>query len=108
MNTEKSVVHNDYEKEMIEELMRTIDMKELEKFNPKLHTELIHNPQKIIDLQEIILNHEQASEAAAQAEAVAAAAENFQVKPEKTYAFPLFWAWFAPVFTGTGAILVKV
>lgn len=45
---------------------------------------------------------------AADAEAVTAAADNMQYKPQKNYALPFIWAYFAPVFSVTAAALVKL
>lgn len=39
---------------------------------------------------------------------MAAAAGNLQHKPQRNFAFPIIWAWFAPVFSVTAAALVKL
>ena len=39
---------------------------------------------------------------------MAAAADTLQYKPQKNFAFPILWAWFAPVFSVTAAALVKL
>lgn len=41
-------------------------------------------------------------------EALAAAPENLQYKPQKNYSLPFIWAYFAPVFSVTAAGLVKL
>jgi hypothetical protein len=88
--------------------MQQVDMDELKTYNPKLHDKLIENPRLILDLKENILQNLQSGEAAADVEAVAAAADALQHKPSKNYSLPFIWAWFAPVFSVTSVALIKL
>ena len=62
----------------------------------------------ILDLKSTILANAEAAQTAADAEAITAAADNLQYKPEKNFAYPLLWSYGAPLFTATGVALVKL
>lgn len=40
----------DYDREVVEELMKQVDMNDLKKFNPKLHDLLAEKPELILEL----------------------------------------------------------
>ena len=65
-------------------------------------------PELILDLKSTILANAEAAQTAADAEAITAAADNLQYKPEKNFAYPLLWSYGAPLFTATGVALVKL
>ena len=46
---------NEYDKEVVTELMKSINMDELKEFNPKLHSQLNSKPELVLDLKEMIL-----------------------------------------------------
>ena len=83
-------------------------MNELKEFNPKLHDKLEHNPELILDLKEVIMANEASGDQMATAEAVTAASDGMQYKPQKNFSMPFIWAYFTPVFTVTAAGLVKL
>jgi len=49
---------SEYDSEVVDELMKTIDMTQLQQFNPKLHDQLAGSPEKILDLKELIMTNE--------------------------------------------------
>jgi len=56
--------------------MKTIDMNTLQDFNPKLHAQLQSDPQRILDLKDLILANEAKGDMASNsADAAATAAE---------------------------------
>ena len=95
----------------VEQLQGLIDMNELRRFNPKLHAQIESNPEILLDLQQIVADHEIHAEAAAVAESITAATEvasQAALKPIKTYSLPFIWAWGAPVFNATAATLISL
>jgi len=89
--------------------MKSIDMKELSQFNPKLHDQLTKSPELVLDLKDLILKNQQLGDVSSEAEAATSAAtEALQYKPEKNYSLPFIWAYFAPVFSVTAAGLIKL
>ena len=65
----------------------------------------------MLDLQQIVADHEIHAEAAAVAESMTAATEvasQAALKPIKTYSLPFIWAWGAPVFNATAATLISL
>lgn len=69
---------------------------------------LSDKPELILDLQETIMLNEVKGDESAMAESIEAANDTMGYKPSKNYAFPIFWASFAPVFTVTAGALVKL
>jgi len=94
---------------MANELLAQLDMKELYKFNPKLHDELKENPQAVLELKEIIFETMKMGDDMAESQAYEAAADDLQQqKKPKSYTLPIFWSMFAPVFDFTAAKLIKL
>ena len=82
-------------------------MDELKQFNPKLYSQIKDDPELLLKLQDMIIDHEHHAEAAATAEAATAIAEQMnQPKAAKIYTLPWIWAWGAPVFNATAAFLI--
>lgn len=81
--------------------MSMVDMEELKKFNPKLHEQISENPERLLELQDVILSSKAHENVEMAAQAMQLAAENLQYKPPKVYSLPFIWAYFAPIFTFT-------
>ena len=95
------------QKQTLEELKSKIDMDELQQFNPKLYAQIKDDPELLLKLQDIIIDHEHHAEVATAAEAVTAMTEQMnQPKAAKIYTLPWIWAWGAPVFNATAAFLI--
>ena len=83
-------------------------MEKLKEFNPKLYNQIVADPEKLAELQRIVLEHEQHAQTAATEEAIKAETESQQAaKPKKQFSLPIVWHWFAPAFNFTAAVLVS-
>ena len=63
------------QKQTLEELKSKIDMDELKQFNPKLYAQIKDDPELLLKLQDMIIDHEHHAEVATAAEAVTAMTE---------------------------------
>jgi len=86
-------------------------MDKLKEFNPKLYQQIKDNPEKLLELESIFIEHEKHAQAAANDEAIKSEMERekaeVKTKPKKQFSLPIFWHWFAPAFNFTAACLIS-